>query len=532
MTINKFAKLAVSVSQMMIDSEKFTAPVLASKLRKYAQQCPTDQTLVMMANVIGKLADKQTFITRAELKRLYNQFYVRNNKCAQVLKDELGDLGVQTTPKLYERDSGSEVDISVHADQILVNALDSVFDGSVPLKLYSKAASELAQNSVKRALNSWNLGASNINIEAGNEKVLIVKAEYDTPKGRTSFYIPVEIKDNKIVEASDFIGNIGPQELNHVNIKSYLASHAGSKLKVTGSQLLSLIDNSMNGKSISDTEFALAKLKASRASKEEYFANQITGQELNKVASADVSLPKLAETELFENKFNSPEGIAEFSFGGSNVRTGFDLVNRALNSFGHKGSRIKVAGSNDNTILYAVAINGGQVGFTVPVKVASNKVTLPTVILHNGTLSKFNSETLSKMCSTNSDSKVAAYASPVHGLKPSDLINEVREAMIDQNTARAEDALNVLRESGDEKAYAFAFKAFTDGLANKTADKEECKCSMIIKSSASKHPVCGHTGLPTHKVYQDKFGNCLPLYRRGMNESYEGGYFMNHKIFG
>jgi hypothetical protein len=55
---------------------------------------------------------------------------------------------------------------------------------------------------------------------------------------------------------------------------------------------------------------------------------------------------------------------------------------------------------------------------------------------------------------------------------------------------------------------------------------------MIVKSSSSEHPVCGHTGLPIHKVYQDDGGNCRPLYRRGMDETYEGASFMNAKIFG
>jgi hypothetical protein len=56
---------------------------------------------------------------------------------------------------------------------------------------------------------------------------------------------------------------------------------------------------------------------------------------------------------------------------------------------------------------------------------------------------------------------------------------------------------------------------------------------MLIKNSkVSEHSICGHTGLPIHKVFQDKNGNCQPLYRRGMDETYEGASFMNAKIFG
>lgn len=54
----------------------------------------------------------------------------------------------------------------------------------------------------------------------------------------------------------------------------------------------------------------------------------------------------------------------------------------------------------------------------------------------------------------------------------------------------------------------------------------------MIKNSTSEHPICSHTGLPVHKVFQDKDGNCQPMYRKGMDETYEGASFMNAKIFG
>ena len=60
----------------------------------------------------------------------------------------------------------------------------------------------------------------------------------------------------------------------------------------------------------------------------------------------------------------------------------------------------------------------------------------------------------------------------------------------------------------------------------------ETKCSKMIKSAVSEYPVCSHTGLPINKVYQDKDGHCRPLFRKGMDETYEGATFINAKIFG
>ena len=67
--------------------------------------------------------------------------------------------------------------------------------------------------------------------------------------------------------------------------------------------------------------------------------------------------------------------------------------------------------------------------------------------------------------------------------------------------------------------------------AKATAEKKTT-CSMIIKSAASQHPTCGHTGLPIHKVYQDEHGNCQPLYRKDMPQKYEVSTFNTHKILG
>ena len=105
--------------------------------------------------------------------------------------------------------------------------------------------------------------------------------------------------------------------------------------------------------------------------------------------------------------------------------------------------------------------------------------------------------------------------------------------MADCNLNKAEDALNVLKDCGDMKAYAIGFNLYKDGLSmNKTASAPEKQCSLVVQSKTSQHALCGHTGLPLHKVYVDKYGNCRPLFRKGMDETTEEIYMMHTKIFG
>lgn len=538
MSFEKINQLVGSIAKVVEDGEKIATPILSAKLAKCVQAYPEDQTIGSMARVIEKMADNNTiFIRRADLKNLYNKLYSRNTKFAQLFSEELG-----LTPSASKEESASHAEYKESiinpyeaADPILANALNSVFDKHTPLKMYSQPLAEKAKVAVGTTLDAWNLKPSSLTVDDGSDRFLIVKADYDTPKGITSFYVPVEITDNKITEASVFMGNDGPQELNHTNIKEYLKSFAGSKLKVNAPIILgALVQSTSENREISAAEIALTKLNASRQTKSEFFDNQVIGLKIAENTQTEVELPKSNEFMSFEEHFSSPYGQASFQFGEDKVTLARDNIARELVGFGYKRPQITVSAIDKNTIFYGVSLDAGRVAFTVPVKVADGKIQKPGVLICNGSMSSFDQNGINKLYVNNqTDFKVAAIASPQFGLKPSDLIENVRTAMAEGNMAKAEDALNILSNSGDAKAYATAFQVFMGGLANKTASAEtEHQCSLMMKSASSKHMICGHTGLPVHKVYQDEHGNCRPAYRRNMQETYEGASFMNAKIFG
>jgi hypothetical protein len=535
MSLDQINQLVSSLAKSLDDQEKIATPILAVRLAKASEIYPSDKTLGAMHRVISKMVANNTiFISRADLRQLYNNLYSNNTKFAQLFQDELGkvaELKGATTMKHAE--PGADIDIYAAGDQVLANVLQSVFDKSLPVKMYSQPLADQAKRSVASTLDSWNLNPSSLEVSDGNDKFLVIRADYETPKGITSFYVPVEVNGNKLSQASVFMGNTGPQDLNHTNLKTYLTTYAGRKLSVGGKAILEALTTAVSeGHEISDAEMAVIRLNASRKANTEFAAGQIVGQKVAEAARKDVDLPKSDEFMSFEKQFTSPYGQASFQFGADKVRIASDHIARELTSYGHKNPQITVSKLDDNTVFYSVALDAGRVGFVVPVKIANGKITKPSLMLCNGSVSSFNQESINELYKSNSsDYKAAAAASPQFGLKPSDVLNNLRKAIAEENYAGAEDALNVLANSGDEKAYAIGLEVYADGLAGNTV-KPECKCSMILKSSASEHPICGHTGLPIHKVYQDKYGNCLPLYRKGMAESYEGAMFNNSKIFG
>ena len=534
MSLDKIQQLVGSLAKTVEDQERIATPILAAKLAKATQAYPSDKTIGSMNRVVGQMVSNNTlFIRRAELKALYNKLYSRNTKFANLFQEELGEVTELQGATTMQRDESLSANPYHVGDQVLANALNSAFDKHLPVKMYSQPLADRAKHAVATTLDAWNLRPTALDVSDGNDKFLVIKADYETPKGVTSFYVPVQVQGNMLSEASVFMGNSGPQELNHTNLKSYLTTFAGTKLAVNGTSILGVLTAAATeGHEVSDAEMALTKLNAKRAGTAEFFQNQVVGLKVEASAKPDVTLPKSGEFESFEKKFSSPLGIAEFQFGANVVNAAREHVAREIRGFGFKNPQVVVHSADSSTINLNVSLNDGRIGFSVPVRIADGKIAKPAVILCNGSVDSFSQEALERLAATNAtDYKAAAVASPSYNLKPSEVLGNLRQALVDGNLASAEDALNVLANSDDTKAYATGFQLYMNGLSGKTATAES-KCSKMIKNSTSEHPICAHTGLPIHKVYQDKDGNCCPLYRRGMDETYEAAVFNNSKIFG
>lgn len=539
--MNNITKAAKTLSKLIDDSEKIALPLFAAKLAKASALYPEDQTLGAMADVTARMANnKKLFISRAEIRDLYNRLYSRNSKFSDLFRDELGQIAKASDPTIYNRE-GNDEDLTLLdkayekiVDPTLANALHGAF-GTV-VRGYTDSAAESAKNVCTRQCVALKV-ASNVEVSSGNTDFIICRVGFETPKGQTSVLVPVELFAGKALIPSIFIGNNGPEEFSKVNLQNYIAAHAGEKLKTNESVVFDAVQSLKSGDiaKISNVDLAVTKMNSAKETKAEYFANGVYFQ---KVAAEDKNLVvdtptyKDEQTESFAKAFDTPVGIAKFKFGAEKINQGRAIISGKLSNFGLNNHQISLSDSDDNQLIYAVSLNGGRVAFKVPVKISNNKLLEPTVLLSNGALEAFSKEGISALFTVEAtDFKVAAIASPLYSLKASELVQAVREAVLDQNYTKAEDALNVLAQVDDTKAYQTAFSIYTNGLNGKKAAKEDHKCSMIVTSPSSKHALCGHTGLPLHKVYQDKNGDCHPAYRKGMDETYEGAYFLNSKIF-
>jgi len=479
--------------------------------------------------------NKTVFISKAEFKDLYNKFYTRNSKFADYMREELGESNDVVGPTYASKESAPITDtFESVADPILSNALASAFESGAHIKAFSKKTAEKARDFVKKDLDRWGVKASRMEIDSGNEHFIVIKADYDTPKGITSILVPVEVSGENVTEPTLFMTNAGPKELNNTNIKNHIKSSTGTKLKITGQDMVNILTkNAFPEKSVSNAELALIKLNASKDSGGDF--GSILGLNLEaKSRNTEIVVPKLSESDSFSAKLGESLAFIALKFGKDKVDTGRNVIQRFMNDFGYKNTQINVLGADNQSIFYGVSIDDRKTSFKVPVKIESNRVLQPEILICSGSVAEFNKSSIQNLILQNqTDFKVAVASSPQYGLKPSELIENVKMAVLEGNLYKAEDALNVIKESGDNESYVIAFNEYISGLnSSKKIANDGCGCSLIIKSASSQHAICGHTNLPLHKVYQDEHGNCLPIYRKNIEANYQGAFFMNSKIFG
>jgi hypothetical protein len=94
-----------------------------------------------------------------------------------------------------------------------------------------------------------------------------------------------------------------------------------------------------------------------------------------------------------------------------------------------------------------VAIGTGT-GLNVPVDVVGNMVSPPRIVFADGMVTAFSKEAISQVvkAGTGGNKRALATASPCYDMKPSELLDVVKESVAEGNFVRAEEAINVLGE--------------------------------------------------------------------------------------
>jgi hypothetical protein len=210
----------------------------------------------------------------------------------------------------------------------------------------------------------------------------------------------------------------------------------------------------------------------------------LTGVVYQKVEEQDpgVELPQVPqdpEHVAFAKRLTQPDGIARQFFGDRMVEQARTTIINELAKMGHRNAQVKVTDVSEDSIYFAVGL-GTKAGLKVPVIVRDGVAMPPTIAIASGKVKAFTREGVAELMGS-SDSKMLAISSPAHGMRPKELMQQVREAAEDGNFVKAEDAINVLGEL-DKGAQKLAISIFLKSL-NGEDDKELVKQAEEVRDT-------------------------------------------------
>jgi hypothetical protein len=531
MDLYKLNSLILKTAQAVKKQESFFTGALAVKAEQLAELYPYDNTVVAMNSFLNKRASSQPLISREELNSAYNTLYTHNNKFALAFKDELGLEEVQE----IKREAQEELDvfstIKQNVDSNLIETISTIFDKSAKVKNFSEKSAKLAERNVAHTLHGLGATPKFTEIISGNQDWLICRAAFETPKGETSVLLPVEVVNDQPIMPTSLVSTEGLIELTSSSIKDYLIKNAGKLLQVNAGEVLTFLNKT--AEPLSEAELALFRLKTASADSISVESNGVYLKDAlaeEKIVDYSVEIPE--EYKNFGDMLSSKAGEAELLHGKKAVELARETIIRKLSSFGYK-AQVGIASCDKDMIVFAASVDGIR-GFKVPVKIENSVPLMPKTVIADSSVNTFTAEGVSELIAEANDTSSMAMSSAMYDLKPQELFINIYAALQDNNLLKAEDALHILKESGDKHFYDMGFalyKSALKGELNSLTKNASCGCSSPVKTKNSSGLICSHTGLPVNKVYQDKFGQCRPMHRQGLENGSEDAHFITSKVY-
>lgn len=542
------------IANKLLASQELIVPKLQAIAKQASVNHPNDQTLRMMHNVLQRFNEHdKLFITRGEFRDLYHKFAVNGNKASGYFKEE---LALEELPKAkimsYSEDSSRDLvseAMEKAADKSILNALHEVWDDSGNLnknaeyKMYNPEVANKAANVAQLTLVRMGTEPKKINVFAGSNDFIICNATYDSYKGEAHVLIPMEISASGVLIPNMFVTKYGFADLTKKNLQKHIEDSSGNSFFVKASDLMNTLKTAKKITAMGEMELQVAAAESKmdsgikKAARDDgslaLTENPVFVEMIEEPTTAE--LPESPHMESFASMLSTDKGIAKQIFGEKTVEDGRRIIASKLHSFG-LNSQVAVANCSDDSIVYAVRLDSGAgpFGFHVLAEVTNKKLHVPNLIAAKDKPYEFTKEGISKaMKSEMSDVTMLAKVSPMYDLKPSELMERMREAADHRDYKTAEDALNVIYEKCSTDTYTLAMAEFMHSLSSENIKKEastKSGCTYIIHTANYVGPICGHLNMPLDQVYQDEHGHCVPAYRKRMNDTYEGVTFSTSKV--
>lgn len=464
------AQLLSLANQVLTGKEYFISTVLG-RLDDAAATLPHDAAIRTAQAALRKRLEKEGSlgtITQKQFQSLYDDVCALGNKTA--FRELLGDLLITAAPESVahynedfassRRDSDSLLNL---ADETLVGEFSSLWGNT---STAGDRTASFGKDSLQVHFASLGFGSPVAEVVGRTEDFMMFSVQADSPIGRFTTYVPIEVSQGSVLMPSVFASEKGFSQLTKDNLLVYARDLQSGAIKLASPQKL------------------LAGLTAvAEASRPSLSVKTASGEDIA------LSSPTLYQTvsdyadntdELSHTELPTPlvglvtaelkDALVEagLGFDKNTIITAKTVVTDHIRSAGLRVERIAVDSEFDGGIVISAAVigSGGKKTLQVPVEIIGGQVLMPSVFTSGTLVEAFDTASLKRFASSSDVGIFNAAFSNKSGWSYKDLYAHVIKNASYGNFVEAEDAMAVIAEQYGPEFHRAAFTDLSDILSN------------------------------------------------------------------
>lgn len=514
--VKSILKEAEGLIGRLENGKTYPADYVARRFEKAALDNSKDILICSMKDVIVKVAKKREYLHQKEIGNLYDKMYGFSGGRSS-FRGILGDLlpeSRQFSKVAYKSSNLRTMEENplepITKDSELSNAFSVLFSlgNNSSFGTYKPGRNKSVEKAVISKLSRLGYPPCDVNIVKDNEHFVLCSTTHQIAGlKKVSTLIPVQVTEGATKEPRHIILGEEAVELSSRNL--FLA--------------------------IKEQERAL-KLGQQRR-----FASERTD------GSAPISVDKAVLPKSLEEFANlENELLAAASKHDSNqVNLAINMLGVELSSFGAANPRIKIASSDDKSILFDVHVPTriGQSVIHVPVEIVNGSPLLPhrfaaDVTSDEQKIFDFSKEGFQNfidgLVPRSHSLTVSRQTGLLSGMSYHQLMDRMLDGVANKDYKMAEDVLQTINSRFGADQFVVAFDKFSemikhssDGSKRSKLIKEAYERGELIKISTSVQLYCPRLGLPVSKISFDEKGRIIPKGRRVRSDNQIEGASIN-----
>jgi hypothetical protein len=551
--ITDLKRQAETILSQLTRGREFIIGNVSERLRRAAETNPRDTVIRAVAGVVESMSrkDPTRVICQAEIDQVFNGL-IGLDASGTRFREVLGDLllsekpaGAVLDPRYAQarRDDPSQEPID-EGDPALRGELGQLFDRAADRYDPQRAADARAH--VERELRSLGFLNTRVQLAGGNSRHLVFAADLETVRGPVRVHVPADASGERL--PSVFVTGDRFAELTRQALEQHMEIAAVTRTRpVQVAAVLRSLDM-LTGRTAAAARAAEdAAAKAAALLPEADGSGGLSGPQLvgasmpGGPAVPDVRIPQTPLPEPLKALVpDMEERLAEAGllYPQASVRLAKRMLVAELAAMGFKGVQVRIAAPTQDGFICEALLNTprGKVGIDVPIEMQNNQPLMPAVFAKGDLVDEFTAEALSHFLARDPDTTdpAAPSDSRLAAMSLYELKDELVKRAAAGDLSGCDGVMEAVACRFDPETYRTAlldYQRILSGLGE-ARQTSSSRCSRVLRSPNSIHPLCGHFMVPLGKVVQDERGTChlASTYYARKDQDEAGAFFSNAKV--